>query len=234
MNTILKFTSPTLLLLIVAFYSCKKEFLNHPPIANAGPAQTIILPLNSVTLDGSSSTDPDKIYFAGGETWPANPVPGTWYASNTIDIFDNATNSWSASSMMQGKLNHASIAVGDKIYWCGGATGSFPSITSTCSVEIKDVNTGNSTIQNLFAPGRWSIDGGQNAVVKDNKIILYSSSGRDADKFNIYDIASNTWSIGVLPVKIEEASIISVNNTIYMAGGKVNGVLSDKVWKLEF
>jgi N-acetylneuraminic acid mutarotase len=194
-----------------------------------------IASLSGIKRGGHSAvTVNNKIYFSGGETWPANPVPGTYFASNTIDIFDNATNSWSASTMMQGKLNHASIAVGDKIYWGGGATGSFPSITSTCSVEIKDVNTGNSTIQNLFAPGQWSIDGGQNAVVKDNKIILYSSSGRDADKFNIYDIASNTWSIGVLPVKIEEASIISVNNTIYMAGGYVNGVLSNKVWKLEF
>ncbi len=57
MNMIVKFTSRTLLLAIVTFYSCKKEFLNHPPVANAGPNQTIILPVNSVILDGTSSTD---------------------------------------------------------------------------------------------------------------------------------------------------------------------------------
>lgn len=33
---------------------------NHPPIGNAGADQTIILPTNSVTLDGSGSTDPDN------------------------------------------------------------------------------------------------------------------------------------------------------------------------------
>jgi len=33
--------------------------------------------------------------------------------------------------------------------------------------------------------------------------------------------ATNTWLIGVLPVNIEMASIVSVNNTIYEAGGMV-------------
>jgi len=50
----------------------------------------------------------------------------------------------------------------------------------------------------------------------------------------VYDIATNTLSIGVLPVTIEAASIISLNNTIYLAGGLVNGALSNQVWKLEF
>ncbi len=66
MNTIVKFTSRTLLLAIVAFYSCKKEPLttnsngtNKPPIANAGPDQVISPPQDSTVLDGGASTDPD-------------------------------------------------------------------------------------------------------------------------------------------------------------------------------
>ncbi len=34
--------------------------LNRPPVANAGADQTIILPTNTVILDGSGSTDPDN------------------------------------------------------------------------------------------------------------------------------------------------------------------------------
>lgn len=51
---------------------------------------------------------------------------------------------------------------------------------------------------------------------------------------NLIVPAALTWSIGVLPQNIEGASIISVNNTIYVASGYVNGVLSNPVWKLEF
>ena len=77
--------------------------------------------------------------------------------------------------------------------------------------------------------------GGLYAVVKDNKILfLRNDDLADSDKFDVYDIISNKWSIGVLPYKIGGASIISVNNTIYVAGVSINGVLSNKVWKLEF
>ena len=54
------------------------------------------------------------------------------------------------------------------------------------------------------------------------------------NKFDIYDIATNSWSIGVLPLNINRASIISENNTIYVAGGIVNGIVSNQVFKLEF
>jgi hypothetical protein len=45
---------------IMIFSSCKKESSNHPPIANAGPDQTITLPTNTVSVNGSSSSDPDN------------------------------------------------------------------------------------------------------------------------------------------------------------------------------
>ena len=119
----------------------------------------------------------------------------------------------------------AGITVAEKIYWA-----------ESCNVEIKDVNTWSSSLTNLFEPGWWRIDRGQNAVVKNGKIIFFSDGypNGSTDKFDIYDILTNTWSIGVLPVNILGASIISVNNTIYLAGGEVNGVFSNQVWKLEF
>ena len=59
-------TSLITLLLLLANTGCKKETScegciarNKPPIAVAGPDQTISLPLDSVLLDGSASDDPD-------------------------------------------------------------------------------------------------------------------------------------------------------------------------------
>jgi len=169
----------------------------------------------------------NKIYFAGGGAGNQN------CASSTIDIYDNTANTWSTSVMQEGKSRFATIEIAGKIYWAGGGTGNSCNYNS-CAVEIRDVATGNSTLEYLFRPGYWSIDAGQNAVVKDNKIIFYRAYGNDTNKFDIYDIITKTWQIGVLPVSIEGASIIAVNNTIYIAGGKVNGVFSSQVWKLEF
>ena len=71
----IKLQSKTLLLYlifiisIIQITSCKKEAAqaitpapsgNKPPVANAGSDQTITLPINAVTLDGSKSTDPDN------------------------------------------------------------------------------------------------------------------------------------------------------------------------------
>jgi len=51
---------------VIIFISCKKEPScegckenNKPPTAIAGPDQVITLPIDSVLLDGSSSSDPD-------------------------------------------------------------------------------------------------------------------------------------------------------------------------------
>jgi len=57
-----------LLVVILIHLSCKKEYScencntkNQPPIAHAGNDTTIVLPIDSVTLDGSASTDDKKI-----------------------------------------------------------------------------------------------------------------------------------------------------------------------------
>jgi hypothetical protein len=124
----------------------------------------------------------------------------------------------------------ASSTFNDKIYWAGGLTGSYHATALSALAEIKDIATNTSTQACLFQPNAIF-----SAVLKDNKIVFFTGEGAAKNKFYIYDPVANTWSIGVLPQDIHGgASIISVNNTIYVAGGHVNGVLSNQVWKLEF
>ena len=162
----------------------------------------------------------NKVYFTGGDPW-------TGQISNVIDIYNNTTGVWSTSYLQVPRVWHAAIAVNDILYFAGGySTNSQP----TCSVETLNTNTGARTLMNLSMP-----KGLLYAVVKDNKILFLRNDGlADSDKFDVYDIISNTWSIGVFPYKIGGASIISVSNTTYVAGVSINGVLSNKVWKLEF
>jgi N-acetylneuraminic acid mutarotase len=160
-----------------------------------------------------------KVYFAGG-------LKDDNSQSKRIDIYDNVTGSWSAATLNTPMGLVTGIASGDRIYWGAG-----------CAVEVKNVTTANSSNAFLFSSGSWLTGDGQNAVLKDNKIIFFRHTS-PTDKFDIYDIATNTWSIGMLPqFSLEHTSIISVNNTIYLTGGMLADSpysRNDKVWKLEF
>jgi hypothetical protein len=172
----------------------------------------------------SANTAGNKIYFAGG----GGNYPST--LSKTIDIFDASTNSWSTSQLQEAKRDHAAISFNNKIYWAGGVTTSASGNQVPSSlVEIRDVVTGAISLSCLFQP-----NASFKAVVKDNKIVFFTGQGTVKNKFDIYNTVTNTWSVGVLPVSLEDATIISVNNTIYIAGGYVNGTESNQVWKLEF
>ena len=68
MKRILKSAAFVLLATVLFYVSCKKEYScencigkNKPPVALAGKDTTIILPVDSVILDGSASTDDKKI-----------------------------------------------------------------------------------------------------------------------------------------------------------------------------
>jgi PKD domain/Kelch motif len=167
--------------------------------------------ISAVTVD-------NKIYFAGGSSYgnSANSL------SERIDIYDNATNSWSTSTLSEPKTV-SGIAVGNKIYWAGGYNGQ----SELCKVEIRDLNTQTTSFEYLSFPAAVK------AILRDNKIIFHRSWD---SKFDIYDVNMNTWSLGVMPINIVGAAIISVNNTIYIAGGYTGdyNIISTEVWKLEF
>jgi len=55
---------------------------NKPPIANAGPDQEIILPLTTVTLDGSGSIDPENDILTHGWTRISGPRDVTIVSTN--------------------------------------------------------------------------------------------------------------------------------------------------------
>jgi len=164
-----------------------------------------------------------KVYFAGG----SSDTYGM--GSGSIDVFDTLTNTWSYSSLYEKKSSHASVAAGNKIYWAGGRYSKADNTLVTSEqVEIRDISTGISSFHSIFPRFEFS------AVVKGDNIIFFTGRFGPGNYFDIYNSSTNTWSYGIMPKKINDAAIISVNNTIYVAGGYVDGVLSNQVWKLEF
>jgi hypothetical protein len=178
----------------------------------------------------------NKIFFGGnGSDWWAWDFGNI---SSAINIYDATANTWSTSNLSIPRGYLAGIAVDNKNYWAGGLYKQ-PQDPFTNLVEIRDMNTGISTFNCLFQPNAFF-----SAVQQNDKIIFFTSgvnvpvywnsSPPIMNKFDIYDIPNDTWSVGVLPINIYGSKIISVNNTIYVAGGIVNGVLSNQLWKLEF
>ena len=182
----------------------------------------------------SATVADNKIYFAGG--W--NGIDGS-VASTKIDIYDNATNSWSVSTLHKSKSSHAAIFKNGIIYWAGGTTYADWNNGDilTCEVEVRDINTQVSTFTNLFRQGGY-ID----AFEKGNKIAYLPNtigSPTIPIRFDIYDLTSNSWSIGALNQYIPTTSgIVSTGNAIYIAGGATfysnRTQYQTDMWKLEF
>ena len=162
----------------------------------------------------------DKIYFSGGIVYPG--------VSGRVDIYDAINNSWSTDEMKIKRFNFTTLFADNKIFWAGGNDWS----GWTNNVEIRDLDSGISKIECLSPRVQ------PKSAIKDDNIIFFTSSFAEDitvdDQFDIYNITTGTWFIGLLPDQLVGAAVISVNNHIYVAGGWLNKVLSDQLWKLEF
>ena len=164
--------------------------------------------------------------------------PPAFKLLNVVDIYDNATGTWStASSLSQPTGEVASIYVNGKIYWAGGDIGydaANDRFITTCKVEIRDVSTGSSSFTNLSAPRNFEGNDSK-PIYYNNKIIFRGWWGNNY--FDIYDPQSSTWSIGQFPQNAFIESLILVNNALYAIGynaGSSNPGLSDQIWKLQY
>jgi N-acetylneuraminic acid mutarotase len=213
----------------------------------------------------------NKVLFAGGFGYPDG---NNWDYFNTVDIYDNNTNSWSTAKLSEARMDISAASLGAKIYFAGGHN----TITSK-AIDVYDVSTNSWSVSSLQYPrtgmaciadsNELIVVGGRStlnatnwlridnveqlnlntgisslecisprsnltAVRKDDNIIFFTGNDGDGKQFEIFNTTSRQWSNARLNQDIRGAGVISVNNTIYVAGGKVNGVTSDQIWKLEF
>ena len=173
-----------------------------------------------------AATAGNKIFLAGGSSGLFGS--GGNSISKKIDVFDALSGTWSIDSLSMQRSVMGSISINNKIYWGGGAIvstdGTEYNVTS--SVEIRDLLTNTASFKCLSEPKF-----GLTALRKGNKLIFYGGWNH---KFDIYDLTTDSWSIGILPLPIIGGNIISYNNVIYIAGAELNGAISNQVWILDF
>jgi N-acetylneuraminic acid mutarotase len=161
----------------------------------------------------------DKLYITGGD-----------YScrKSDIDIFDATTNTWSKTKLTEPKLYLTAIEAEGKIYWAGGyEINHKPSV----KVEMVDLKSGDVSFTEMCN----AIAGFKAKVYRrHNSLLFFSGDGLNPVKFNVYDFKTQQWFEGSIDKKLVGAEIVVVNNIIYISGGTVDGVLSDRLWKLEF
>ena len=158
-----------------------------------------------------------KVYIVGGYNTGIGPL-------SLIDIYDEATNSWSVSSLKIPRADFGLVSVGNKLYAAGG----WFSFGISCSIEVIDVSTGNSTMIGLWNEALWDGNIGLNPVVSGEKIIFSWQN-----ELRIFDTRSNSWTYTTFPNFEWYSSIISVNDEIYLTEFMPN-LPTEKVWKMEF
>ena len=196
------------------------DFFNTVDIYDNNTKSWSTAKLSEARMDLTATSLGTKIYFTGGRNTNI---------SKTIDVYEASTNSWSVSGLLNPRTNMVCIADSNELIVAGG-TSSFNATgwSSYSNAEILNLSTGMSSFECISPRSKL------NAVRKDDNIVFFTGYDGDGKQFEIYNTTRHKWSNAWIREDIHDAAVISVNNTIYVAGGRVNGVTSNQVWKLEF
>jgi hypothetical protein len=138
---------------------------NRPPVANAGPDQTISLPVYSITLDGSSSSDPDNNIV--NYSWRKISGPVSFTIANDTAVKTQVTNLTEGIYEFELKV--------------------------TDSAGLSDRDTVTITVNDMMQPNRPPVaDAGsdQTITLPTNSVTLDGSASTDPDN----NIKSYLWT----------------------------------------
>jgi Tol biopolymer transport system component len=213
MKSLLKFLGWISLIGIIVFISCKKDssFKRNtpsdevagarppgkgkprPPVANAGPDQTIILPINTVAFDGSASTDPNN--DISSYLWTIVSGPSSFTIANPNSVQTQVTNLVEGVYQFELKVTDKFGLYDNDVVQVTVWSSSQPSPPpcTTCKIvfvsardgnnEIYTSNTDGSNIIRLTTdPGyddypAWSPDGIRIAFTRNRNLFIMNADG---------------------------------------------------------
>ncbi|MBK8564489.1 MAG: T9SS type A sorting domain-containing protein [Saprospiraceae bacterium] len=157
--------------------------------------------------------------FGGGVTGFAGP------ATDLVEIYHANTDSWSTAQLSEARAHLSATSVGHKVIFAGGITND--NVLSD-RVDIYDALTGDWTTATLSAPRCTDMtDGltktvcGKVYVVGGGRIDLITGEFSEASNvIDIYDPATDTWSVEYLNRPLVTHSVVSDGNRLLVAGGR--------------
>lgn len=187
-------------------------------IYDASTDSWTVAKLSVARTDISSAVIGNNVYFAGGSAF------GSAQSLNIVDVYNSGTNTWSTSALPDDLALKQSFQRGNYITW-----------SKDNQVKIKNLTTG--VITNNCVSGYVF-----RAPVLRSDVIAFptGNSNGGLTQFDLYNTNTANWSILKLNQSIAgsvNASVIGVNNTVYLAGGyQTNGgcdaTFYDKVFRL--
>ncbi|HEV8285703.1 MAG TPA: PKD domain-containing protein [Chitinophagaceae bacterium] len=171
---------------------------NHPPIANAGHDTTITLPVNTVNLDGSGSTDPDNNITS--YAWTKISGPSLFNIANTNTVQTEVTNLVEGIYQFELKVTDA-----------GG-------LFSKDTVQLIVNSQGFTNCIQTIPFGNLSFSDYIVKIVTAGNKILFSTDSR----VDIYDTLTNTWSTTILSQARIFYAVASSGNKAFFAGGRID------------
>jgi hypothetical protein len=191
---------------------------NQPPVAKAGDDQTYTTPINSISLDGSQSYDPDGTILS--YSW--KQIAGAIQAS-----ISDPGKAKTGVNNITGDNYDFELTVTDNDGLSSKDTVKVAAVISTnCAINRPIINAQLVPIGMLSA-GRMGIL----TATAGNKILFIGGFTYDeysmliiSSKVDIYDYVSNTWSYTDLSITRQDMSIAVAGNKIYIAGGFGSGI----------
>jgi N-acetylneuraminic acid mutarotase len=194
---------------------------------NGMPTEKALAKLPAVRQEHSVAALNGEIYVIGGYSTNASQ------STDSVIAYDPTKDSWRTVKSFPGPLDHGNAgSVGGKIYIAGFYTNGGMTMATT-QVYAYDPDADSWTEK---TPLPMNTDRGAACVAIDSGLMYViggANGGKSVDNAAVYDPTMDSWKeLAPLPERREHCTAGAINGTIYVAGGRVDGITNfePKTW----
>jgi N-acetylneuraminic acid mutarotase len=193
----------------------------------AAPMPTKRTEVAVAALDG-------KVYVVGGFEKPSLGNVTSFAITPSVEVYDPATDRWTAKSPMPAGLHHVGIGVvGGRLYVIGGYSKSGLSVWNpVATVYAYDPATDRWTERAPMPTARGALS----VTEYDGKLYAIGGFNRKANntQVEVYDPGRNEWTTAApLPTSRDHLAAATAAGKIYAMGGRLNGDYSKNLTVVE-
>ena len=204
-----------------AYFTC--QYLGSSSVHIYDPAANSwsITQLPERRLYLAAASVENRILYAGGID--ADIYINADSYSNRVDKYDVPNNTWYLDSLSEARQSIKAVTLNNKVFFAGGQT------LAGNHKRTVDIYDNSEQSWSTACLSRNTVL--QGAAVAGQRVCFFEGT-----RVDIFDASLNTWLINDLNISVafEGSIVISTGNNIYIAGGNVNNVWTNQVWRVQF